>query len=72
MASDAKKMRGAGPVIFAQAKNNVGVGELAEMIVAACESGGEEAASSAADGEAGAGAASSRHSHGGHRHSHGH
>ena len=38
MASDAKKMRGDGPIIFAQAKNNVGVTEIADIITAAVDS----------------------------------
>jgi len=33
MARDAKKMRGSGPVVFAQAKNGVSVGEITEHIL---------------------------------------
>lgn len=41
MAEDSKKMRGAGPVLFAQVKNGVGVDEITEAVV-----GGVEAARS--------------------------
>ena len=41
MAQDAKKMRGVGPVLFAQVKNGVGVDEITEAVV-----GGVEAARS--------------------------
>ena len=42
MAQDSKKMRGVGPVLFAQVKNGVGVDEIIEAVV-----GGVEAARSA-------------------------
>ena len=41
MAQDSKKMRGVGPVLFAQVKNGVGVDEITEAVV-----GGVEAARS--------------------------
>ena len=35
MARDARKMRGDGPVVFAQVKHGVGVGEIAALVLAA-------------------------------------
>ena len=37
MAQDSKKMRGVGPVLFAQVKNGVGVDEIAEAVVGEVE-----------------------------------
>ena len=37
MAQDAKKMRGVGPVLFAQVKNGVGVDEITEAVVGGVE-----------------------------------
>jgi urease accessory protein len=47
MERDAKKMRDAGPTIFAQVKNGVGVDKIVELILAAYEASGAAAAAKA-------------------------
>ncbi|KAJ3192399.1 hypothetical protein HDU67_005466, partial [Dinochytrium kinnereticum] len=44
MARDAEKMRDAGPTVFAQVKNGVGVDEIVRLILAAYEASGASAA----------------------------